>query len=163
MAARQLSPVEVALGVSLAGCVVLSAAPAFFANLRASRLSEPMERLTELASRATARAAGEPVDTAYPASAPLTPSAVPRGELTEDPPGTWDHATWRLLGFRMDVPHAYAYAFDGKNGPERSTFVATARGDLDGDGSPSTFVIAGEVLRDGAPSVGPLSMHREVE
>jgi hypothetical protein len=163
MPARHLSPVEVALGVSLAGCVVLSAAPAFLKNLRASRLSEPMERLGELASRATARAAGEPVQTAYPASAPLTPSAVPRGELADDPPGTWDHATWRLLGFRLDTPHAYSYAFESKDGPERSSFVAMAKGDLDGDGSTSTFVITGDYPRDGAPNIGPLSMHREVE
>jgi hypothetical protein len=161
--ARQLSPVEVALGVSLAGCVLLSVAPAFVKNLRASRLSEPMERLTELASRATARAAGEPVETAYPGPAPLTPGAVPRGELADDPPGTWDHATWRLLGFRLEVPHAYSYAFESKNGAERSSFTATAKGDLDGDGSTSTFVISGEYPRDGMPSVGPLSMHREVE
>jgi hypothetical protein len=163
MPARQLSPVELALGVSLAGCIVLSAAPAFFENLRASRLSEPMDRLGELASRATARAAGEPIDTAYPGAAPLTPSDVPRGELAEDPPGTWDHATWRLLGFRLETPHAYSYAFESKNGPERSSFLATAKGDLDGDGSTSTFVITGETSRDGAPLIGPLSMHREVE
>jgi hypothetical protein len=163
MPARQLSPVEVALGVSLAGCVLLSAAPAFVKNLRASRLSEPMERLSELASRATARAAGEPVETAYPGAAPLTPAAVPRGELADDPPGTWDHATWRLLGFRLEVPHAYSYAFESKNGAERSSFVATAKGDLDGDGSTSTFVITGDYSKDGAPAVGPLSMHREVE
>jgi hypothetical protein len=155
--------VEVALGVSLAGCVLLSAAPAFLKNLRASRLSEPMERLSELASRATARAAGEAPETAYPSAAPLTPTAIPRGELVEDPPGTWDHATWRLLGFRLEVPHAYSYSFESKNGPDRSTFQATARGDLDGDGSSSTFVITGEYQKDGAPSVGALSMHREVE
>jgi hypothetical protein len=163
MPARQLSPVEVALGVSLAGCVVLSVAPAFLKNLRASRLSEPMERLGEIASRATARAAGEPVETAYPSPAPLTPSVVPHGELADDPPGTWDHATWRLLGFRLEVPHAYSYAFESKNGPERSRFEATAKGDLDGDGSTSTFVISGDYPRNGVPIVGPLSMHREVE
>jgi hypothetical protein len=163
MAARQLSPVEVALGVSLAGCVLLSAAPEFLRNLRASRLTEPMDRLSELASRATARAAGEPVESAYPAAAPLTPASVPRGELASDPPGTWNHPTWRLLGFRLEVPHAYSYAFDSKNGPESSSFVGTARGDLDGDGSMSTFVITGDTSRSGAPRVGPLSMHREVE
>jgi hypothetical protein len=63
----------------------------------------------------------------------------------------------------LDVPHAYSYAFESKNGPERSSFEATARGDLDGDGSTSTFVITGDFSRDGAPRVGPLSMHREVE
>lgn len=126
-------------------------------------MTEPMERLKFMAERATALAAGRPLESAYPASAPLTPSLVPRGELATDPPGTWDHPTWRLLGFRFEEPHAYSYAFDSDNGPERSTFRATARGDLDGDGNLSTFLVTGECARGGAPRVGTIAMHREVE
>lgn len=144
-------------------CVVLSVLPVFFRNLRASRLSEPMDRLAYIGSRATAIAAGRPVESAYPDSAPLTPSQVPRGELALDPPGTWDHPTWRLLDFRFDEPHAYAFSFESVNGPERSRFEARARGDLDGDGNLSTFVISGETSKSGAPLTTPLAMHREVE
>jgi len=152
----------VALAAALL-CVIFSAAPAFLKNLRASRLTEPMERLSFVAGRATALAAGRPLESAYPASAPLTPAVVPRGELSADPPGTWDHPTWRLLGFHFDEPHAYSFAFDSENGAERSTFRATARGDLDGDGNLSTFVILGECPRGGAPVVGTVAMQREVE
>jgi hypothetical protein len=144
-------------------CVFFSVAPAFLRNLRASRLSEPMERLAFVAARATALAAGRALESAYPDSAPLTPSVVPRGELLADPPGTWDHPTWRLLGFRIEEPHAYGYTFESANGPERSTFRAVARGDLDGDGNLSSFVISGESTRGGAPVVGAVAMHREVE
>lgn len=144
-------------------CVLFSVAPAFLKNLRASRMAEPMERLKFMAERATAIAAGRPVESAYPGSAPLTPNLVPRGELASDPPGTWDHPTWRLLGFRFDEPHAYSYAFESEDGPARSTFRATARGDLDGDGNLSTFLIMGECPRGGAPTVGTIAMHREVE
>jgi len=144
-------------------CVLFSIAPAFLRNLHASRLSEPMERLDFVASRATGLAAGRPLESAYPESAPLTPSVVPRGELTADPPGTWDHPTWRLLGFHIDEPHAYSYAFESENGAEHSSFRATARGDLDGDGNLSTFVITGECPRGGGPVVGAVAMHREVE
>jgi hypothetical protein len=144
-------------------CVLFSVAPAFLRNLRASRMSEPMERLAFVASRATALAAGRALEAAYPDGAPLTPSVVPRGELLADPPGTWDHPTWRLLGFRIEEPHAYGYTFESENGPERSSFRATARGDLDGDGNLSTFVISGEYARGGAPVVGAVAMHREVE
>ena len=144
-------------------CVVFSVAPAFLKNLRASRLTEPMDRLAFIASRATALAAGRPVESAYPGSAPLTPATVPRGELLQDPPGTWDHATWRSLGFRFEEPHAYSYAFESENGAERSTFRATASGDLDGDGNLSTFVITGESARGGAPKTDSIAMQREVE
>jgi hypothetical protein len=152
----------VAVGAALL-CVLFSIAPAFLKNLRASRMAEPMERLKFIAERSTALAAGRPLESAYPGSAPLTPSTVPRGELASDAPGTWDHPTWRLLGFHFDEPHAYSYAFDSDNGPEHSTFRATARGDLDGDGNLSTFVISGDCPRGGAPEVGTIAMHREVE
>ncbi len=152
----------VALGAALL-CVLFSVAPAFLKNLRASRMAEPMERLKFMAERATALAAGRPLESAYPASAPLTPGVVPRGELATDPPGTWDHPTWRLLGFRFEEPHAYSYAFESDNGAERSTFRATARGDLDGDGNLSTFLVTGECPRGGAPQVGTIAMHREFE
>jgi hypothetical protein len=152
----------VAVGAAVL-CVLFSVAPAFLKNLRASRMVEPMERLKFVAERATALAAGRPLESAYPESAPLTPSVVPRGEVISDPPGTWDHPTWRLLGFHFEEPHAYSYAFDSENGPERSSFRAVARGDLDGDGNLSTFLIAGECPRGGAPSIGTVAMHREVE
>lgn len=144
-------------------CVVFSAAPAFLRNLRASRMTEPMERLGYLAGRATAIAAGRPLESAYPESAPLTPGLVPRGELASDPPGTWDAPTWRLLRFRFEEPHAYSYAFESHNGSDRSTFRAVAHGDLDGDGNQSTFVIDGTYPRGGAPTVGTVAMQREVE
>jgi hypothetical protein len=108
-------------------------------------------------------AAGRPTDVAYPADAPLSPATVPRGELTVDPPGTWDHPTWRELGFAPEQPHAFSFEFDSENAAEVSRFVARARGDLDGDGSQSTFTLRGEVKRGGAPTTSNLDMHREIE
>jgi hypothetical protein len=149
--------------VSVVLAVVLSVLPAFVRNLRASRFAEPLDGLAFIAARATLLAAGRPVESAYPPAAPLTPAAVPRGVLVVDPTGTWDHPTWRLLDFRADEPHAYAFTFDSRNAPEGSSFEATARGDLDGDGSTSTFVIRGDYAKDGNPTVDQVAMHREVE
>lgn len=143
--------------------VVLSVLPAFVRNLRASRFAEPLDGLAFIAARASLLAAGRPVESAYPPSAPLTPAAVPLGEMVVDPTGTWDHPTWRLLAFQPDQPHAYAFRFDSRNGPDGSSFEATARGDLDGDGSTSTFTIRGAYPKDGTPSSEPVAMHREVE
>jgi hypothetical protein len=149
--------------VSVLLAVVLSVLPAFVRNLRASRFAEPLEGLTFIAGRASLLAAGRPVDSAYPPAAPLTPAQVPRGELVVDPAGTWDHPTWRLLDFRPDEPHAYAFSFESRNAPEGSSFEASARGDLDGDGSTSTFVIRGDYPKGGTPVAEPVAMHREVE
>ena len=79
-------------------------------------------------------------------SAPLTPPSPPRGEKAVDPPGTWDHPTWLELAFRAapdGVPHAFSYSLDTTVGSPRSTFVARARADLDGDGQPSLFEVRG--------------------
>jgi hypothetical protein len=149
--------------VSVLLAVVLSVLPAFVRNLRASRFAEPLDGLAFIAARASLLAAGRPVESAYPPAAPLTPAAVPRGEMVVDPAGTWDHPTWRLLAFRPDEPHAYAFTFDSRNGPDGSSFEATARGDLDGDGSTSTFTIRGGYPKGGTPTSEQVAMHREVE
>ncbi|HEX9621489.1 MAG TPA: hypothetical protein VF989_15200 [Polyangiaceae bacterium] len=160
---RSLTLVEAAALLAVAGSVAAAMLPPFIANLHASRLAEPMDGLTRIATRATALAAGRTASLAYPASVELTPGTVPRGEPAADPPGTWDHPTWRLLGFRWDVPHNFSFAFESENGPSVARFKATAHGDLDGDGVVSTFVVEGH-SRDGSePVSSPLRMYREIE
>lgn len=153
--------IVIALAVILSG--VLSMVPPFLRNLRASRLAEPLDQLGFIAARATALAAGRPVERAYPGPAPQTPTQVPRGELVTDSPDTWGHPTWRELAFTIAEPHAYSFAFDSKNGPAGASFEATAHGDLDGDGNLSTFVVTGEYKPSADPTVGPMLMHRELE
>ena len=160
---RQLTPVEAAVLLSVASCALAVAVPAFVRNVHASRLVEPMDGLQRIAGRAQALAAGRPNELGYPADAPLTPATVPRGELVVDPPGTWDHPTWRELGFSISDPHAFSFAFDESREGEVKSFVAKAHGDLDGDGSLSTFSIAGKLQRGGEPVTLPLEIHREVE
>ena len=50
---RALSPVELAVAVSLAGTVAATTVPTFMRNVHASRLSEPVEGLKRIAARAT--------------------------------------------------------------------------------------------------------------
>lgn len=160
---RSITPVEAAVAVAIAGSVLATALPAFVRNLHASELVEPIDGLNRIASRASAQSASRPVLTAYPPSVPLTPAVVPAGARAEDPPGTWDHPSWRMLDFAFETPHSYAFAFDSRNGSDVSTFVARAHGDLDGDGSLSEFLISGEIRAGGTPTVGTLEMSREIE
>lgn len=153
--------IVIALAVILSG--VLAMVPPFLRNLKASRLAEPLDQLGFISARATALAAGRPVERAYPGPAPLTPAVVPRGELVTEPPDAWQHATWRELAFSITEPHAYSFSFDSKNGPAGASFEATARGDLDGDGNLSTFVVTGEYKPGADPTLGPMLMHRELE
>lgn len=160
---RALTPVELAVAVSLGGTVAATMIPTFLRNVHASRLSEPVEGLKRLAAHATLRASGLPPESAYPESAPFTPAVTPRAELVLDAPGTWDTPTWRSLDFGFDAPHAYAFAFESSTSEGRATFTARARGDLDGDGVTSSFSISGSIDKGAEPKLQPLEINREVE
>ena len=160
---RALTPVELAVAVSLGGTVAATMIPTFLRNVHASRLSEPVEGLKRLAAHATLRASGLPPESAYPESAPFTPAVTPRAELVLDAPGTWDTPTWRSLDFGFDAPHAYAFAFESSTSEGRATFTARARGDLDGDGVTSSFSISGSIDKGAEPKLQPLEIDREVE
>jgi hypothetical protein len=160
---RSVRPLEIVLVLSLAGSVLAVSVPAFLRNLRASRLAEPMEGLAHLGQRATALAAGRDVSRAYPGPAPLTPREVPQGKSVEDSGEIWEHPTWKELGFRIEHAHYFSFAFESQNGDTRSNFIATAHGDLDGDGVTSTFTLRGQVEKGQEPELFPPEIHREVE
>jgi hypothetical protein len=160
---RPLTPVEAALAFALGGSCLAVSIPAFVRNLHASRIAEPLDALQRLSARAQALAEFSPQRSAYPESVPLTPAKVPRGELVTDPPGTWDHPSWRILDFAITTPHAYSFEFTSKNAEEASTFDAQAHGDLDGDGVLSTLEVSGEIKPGRKATLFPLEVVREVE
>jgi hypothetical protein len=162
---RGLTAVEAAVVFAIGGSLLAVAVPAFVRELHASRFAEPVEGLARMGQGALAYAATRPARDAFPPSAPLTPAAPPRGTRELDPPGAWDHPTWVALKFRAapeGVPHAFAFGFDSAPGATRSTFIARAHGDLDGDGVRSTFELRGHA-QDGEPAVLEPGMYVENE
>ncbi|MCC6901931.1 MAG: hypothetical protein IT377_23370 [Polyangiaceae bacterium] len=160
---RTITPLEAAVAVAVAGAVLATALPAFVRNLHASKLVEPIDGLNRIASRASALAAGRPVASAYPESVGLTPPQIPAGVRVMDPPGTWDHPTWRALEFGFTVPHSFSFTFESGGSDAHAAFRSVARGDLDGDGSTSEFSVSGQFPAGGLPTITPLEIHREVE
>jgi hypothetical protein len=160
---RSFTPLEAALGVALVGSVLAATVPTFVRNVHASRLVEPVDGLNRIATRATWLAAGHAAEFAYPESVGLTPAEVPKGVSVTDPPGTWDHPTWRRLQFQWTVDHAYSFAFESEAKPGLAVFRAFAHGDLDGDGLFSTFEIRGSTRDGGEPVASPVSIYRELE
>lgn len=155
---RRLTPIEIAVGVAVVGAILAVAVPAFVTNMRGSRFVEPTEGLERIGKNAVAYAEQ---NGRFPDSAPLTPAAPPRGKKEADPPGTWDTAAWKALDFRPapeGVPHAYSFSFQS----DGVSFVAQARGDLDGDGVTSLFEIRGTAKPGEKPQVVP-GMHVESE
>jgi hypothetical protein len=157
---RSLSPVEAALCLAVGGSVLAVGVPAFVRDLHASRLVEPIDGLSRVAAAAAAFAERTH---GYPASAPRTPRDVPAGAPALDGPGVWEHPTWRSLGLSFSRPHSYSFEFESEKRGRRSRYVASAQGDLDGDGQLSSFSVRGELAEGQAPVTLPLEMRREVE
>jgi type IV pilus assembly protein PilA len=162
---RGVTAVEAAVIFAITGSLLAIAVPAFLRETRASRFVEPVEGLEKIGSGALAYAANKPAASAFPASAPLTPPSIPRGTREADPPGVWDHPTWKALAFRPTaegVPHAFSFGFDATPGGARSSFVAHAHGDLDGDGVRSSFELRGHA-QDGEEAALDPGMYVESE
>ncbi len=151
------------MGIALGGSLLAVFIPSFIKNLTASRLSEAVHGVRDISVGAVGYVGGKMPPECFPPPAPLTPAEVPRGDRVVDPPGTWDHMTWAALGFSVDHAHYFSFAFDSSLGPARSTFVARAHGDLDGDGERSTFEMQGECDAQGARVLPGLYVDREVE
>jgi hypothetical protein len=131
----RFTSVEAAVTVSVVACALAAVVPACVRAIRMSRTAEATENL-ELIARAWVAHGGDP---GVVLPTPLTPPLVPRGSAVADPPGTWEHPTWRALGFSIpeSEPHWYAYRLDARdNGRE---VLVVAHGDLDGDGVTSTY------------------------
>jgi len=172
---RNVTALEAAVGVALFGSVLAVAGPAFVRNLSASRLTEATHGLTRIGESAIAGATGKPCAAAFPESAPLTPAVVPRGNPSVDPePDPWQHPTWIALGFRPSTPgvaHSFAFAFDRESRSEaerfeakpRTAFVASAHGDLNGNGTTSTFEVRGQCDDGTAMLVAGMYVQAELE
>ena len=161
---RPMSPVQLAFAICVGGIVLASSVPTFLRNLHGSRFVEATDGIAQIAENAVAYSQDKELAQAFPPSAPLTPAEVPHGVAVTDPPGTWDHPTWKALGFSQEHAHRFSFAFDSANDPSRFWFTARAHGDLNGDGITSSFELTGE-RRPGQPAVvlPEMYVHREVE
>lgn len=74
-----------------------------------------------------------------------------KGQKYQSAASEWDAGDkdtgWQCLKFSMSQPQYYQYGYTAalQAAGEGSTFTATAQGDLDGDGTLSTFTLSGVV------------------
>lgn len=124
------TPPEAATAFAVIGGLLAVIVPSCLRAVQLSRTAEATENLERLTRGVIALDPARPL-----AAAPLTPALVPRGTPAADPEGTWEHPTWKALGFALDAPHWYAYRVDVDDRQVR----LVAHGDLDGDGLLSTY------------------------
>jgi len=134
--------------VGIGGSLTAVAVPTFWRNLSASKTTEALDGLGKISMSALSQAEGHTPAETFPPSVAQTPAEVPRGVSAKDPPGVWDHLSWRALNFRIEHEHAYSFRFDSSfdGVTQTARFSARAHGDLDGDGNLSTFEVRGERL-----------------
>jgi len=92
------------------------------------------------------------------------PSAMTsiKGQKWQSGPSDWNKGAsantgFACLKFNMDAPQYYAYSYTatGTAGNAGDTFNATANGDLNGDGTLSTFMILGAINGQFALNIAP--------
>ncbi len=77
-------------------------------------------------------------------SAGLTPAAVPVASKIKTVAADWNTAGWTCLKFNIDSPQFYAYKYESNSATGTDAmYTATANGDLDGNGTMSTFELTG--------------------
>ncbi len=100
-----------------------------------------------------------------PSAGPTPPvgSCCKGGEGGECAPSMalWSDEPWNALKFSMDDPHRYSYEYKVDNAGK--TFTVSAYGDLDCDGTFSTFSMTGTVAGDGPPSTAEIKTTNEME
>jgi type IV pilus assembly protein PilA len=77
-------------------------------------------------------------------SSSMVPTVAPAGTKFQSSPDQWDgdqQNGWQCLKFSMNDPQYFAYQYTSTG----TAFAATAAGDLDGDSTPSSFVLGGAV------------------
>ena len=148
--------IELMIVVAILGILAAVAIPAFLKYIKRSKTSEATMNVRKLYDGSVTYFAteyadtdGEAVDNMFPASA-VHPDTGP----TEDKydPSDWgfsvDAGTWAALSFAVADPHYFQYQYDSDAAggeANQCVFTASAFGDLDGDGTDSTFVRFGSV------------------
>jgi len=130
--------------VAVVGVLAAVAIPAFMKYVSKSKSTEATVGVHRLYDAVLAYHAAHKK---LPAAIAATPEAgacchEAEGECRA---GSVDWKAWKALGFSVEGPIRYSYALD----VDATSFTARALGDLDCDGTFSTFEMAGRVLPDG--------------
>jgi hypothetical protein len=146
-------PLGICIGLGMSSAVAI---PAFIKYIRKSKTVEATEALDRIAANARSVFAQQG---SFPAATtdwvPATSCCM---DATSAPkcspdPQAWSGAPWQQLGFALPDPHYYQYKYSGSG----RSFVAEARGDLDCDGTYSSYRIIGGVSPDGQVQIqGPI-------
>jgi hypothetical protein len=132
--------------------------------IKKSKGTEALVMLKRLAT--SARAFAEERGSGFPriAGGPTPPLGAcckgEKGRCAPDP-ALWGEPPWSDLDFSVDDPHYFSYEY--KADTDGTSFTARAYGDLDCDGTYSTFSMTGTVGAGSAITLGEVSRENPLE
>jgi prepilin-type N-terminal cleavage/methylation domain-containing protein len=152
--------VELMIVVVILGILAAVAIPAFTRYVKRSKTSEATSNLAKIYQGEVSyyQASAERVTQASFVNAAANPGATPSSGKYAPNVAAWNATGWREIGFTLDTGCYYQYTAAGAT----DSFTATANGDLDGDGSLSTFQRVGAAA-GGEIQGGPVAITEELE
>ncbi|MFO0624296.1 MAG: prepilin-type N-terminal cleavage/methylation domain-containing protein [Polyangiales bacterium] len=129
--------VELMIVVVILGILAAVAIPAFTRYVKRSKTSEATGNLAKIYQGEVSyyQASAERQSTATFINATANPSGAPSSGKYAANVAAWNQPGWREIGFTLDTGSYYQYTATGAT----DSFTATAVGNLDGDGTNSTF------------------------
>jgi len=145
--------IELMIVVAILGILAAVAIPAFLKYIKRSKTSEATMNVRKLYDGSVSYFSSEHVDSdgeileaRFPDSSGPKPTVATIG-ATKVEVNDWDtDSTFEALQFSVADPLYYAYQYDSEGTENTSRFTTSAFGDLDGDGSYSTFVRFGSII-----------------
>jgi len=170
--------IELMIVVAIIGILAAVAIPAFMKYIKKSKTSEARQFVKKIYDGARAyymdrngRETFADADTGAQFPATPTTNTVPAqgaccsaGDKCMPNASQWTDETWVALQFSVDDPHYYSYQYTSANVTQ--SFYGRAFGDLDCNGTYSTFSMYGEInstYADGPAGTAAIYREKELE
>jgi type IV pilus assembly protein PilA len=158
--------IELMIVVAIIGILAAVAIPAFMKYIRRSKTVEATMNVRKLFDSSVSYFEAEHSDKSgailarqFPTSVAITPAAkccTNTGGKCKPAPATFQDAggSWSALNFSVDDPFYFQYEYDSSGTDASSKFEAYAYGDLDCDGTFSTYMRNGSIMSDNSVTGG---------